>query len=143
MSSKRERPNSFAGLLNLSKPTLPPTEAPVVSADEAERAIGAGSGVAPKSSTEVSTEVQVPVPLLPSTRVLWSVPTEDSTEANTAVLAPILLNRKKKERLLSWTVRLPESLKSRLERASKKHDIDMTAIVVAGTKDYLDRYFPD
>src|SRR5205085_12086506 len=45
MSSKRERPNSFAGLLNLSKPALPATEAPVVPADAAERAIGAGAAV--------------------------------------------------------------------------------------------------
>jgi hypothetical protein len=95
----------------------------MASAQEVERAIG------------VRSEVPSPVP----TEVL----TDISTDANTEVLAPILRDRKKKERLLSWTVRLPESLKSRLERASKKYDIEMSAIVVAGTRDYLDRYFPE
>ena len=127
MSSKRERPNSFAGLLNLSKPPLATTEAPVVSAPEAERAIGVSSTVPPAVPTEV----------------LTNVPSEADTATHTEVLAPILRNRKKKERLLSWTVRLPESLKSHLERASKKYDIEMSAIVVAGTRDYLDRYFPE
>jgi hypothetical protein len=61
----------------------------------------------------------------------------------TGEIAPILRDRKKRERLLSWTVRLPESLKARLERTAKKHEIEMTAIVVAGTRDYLDRYFPE
>jgi hypothetical protein len=123
MSSKRERPNSFAGLLNLAKPTLATTEAPVASAQEVERAIG----VTPDMPSSVPTEVL----------------TDEHTYDNTAVLAPILRDRKKRERLLSWTVRLPESLKSRLERASKKYDIEMSAIVVAGTRDYLDRYFPE
>jgi hypothetical protein len=143
MSSKRERPNSFAGLLNLSKPALPPTEAPVVSVDEAERAIGASGEVPSRVPTAVLTDVQrEPSRAIPVT-ILTAIPTDDPTHTITEVLAPILRNRKKKERLLSWTVRLPESLKSRLERASKKYDIDMTAIVVAGTRDYLDRYFPE
>ena len=121
MSTKRDRPNSFAGLLNLPKPALPPTGTPEVPSQELERALG------------VAAPDQI------------AVPTEVITESNTdeQLLAPILRNRKKRERLLSWTVRLPESLKSRLERASKKYDIEMSAIVVAGTRDYLDRYFPE
>jgi hypothetical protein len=132
MSSKRERPNSFAGLLNLGKPSLPATGAPVVSNAEAERAMG---------MTDVPTAVLTDVPQ--TTAVPTAVRTEVMPDANTEGIAPILRNRKKKERLLSWTVRLPESLKSRLERASKQYEIDMSAIVVAGTRDYLDRYFPD
>lgn len=143
MSSKRERPNSFAGLLNLSKPTLPPTEAPVVAAPEAERAIGLGTAAHVTVPTEVLTEEQQKIPTITGTDIPTASPTDEQTTAATAVLAPILRNRKKKERLLSWTVRLPESVKSRLERASKKYDIDMSAIVVAGTRDYLDRYFPE
>lgn len=139
MSSKRERPNSFAGLLNLSKPVLPATGAPVVSADEVERALAGGAAVLTSAPTEVMPTVQDDH----QTSVPSSLPTDDNTGRNTTLLAPILLNRKKKERLLSWTVRLPESLKSRLERASKKYEIEMTAIVVAGTRDYLDRYFPE
>jgi hypothetical protein len=103
----------------------------VVSTQEAERAIG------------VNSTIPAAVPSVVPTEVLTDVPSEAVTATHTEVLAPILRNRKKKERLLSWTVRLPESLKSHLERASKKYDIEMSAIVVAGTRDYLDRYFPE
>lgn len=140
MSTKRERPNSFAGLLNLGKPSLAPTEAPTI---DPERAVE--TAVPTAVLREVLSEGQSERVAPPDTASASapSFSTEVSTEGNTPLLAPILQNRQKKERLLSWTVRLPESLKSRLERASKQYEIDMTAIVVAGTRDYLDRYFPD
>lgn len=109
-----------AGLTNLKRP-LVQTAAPAVPMEVVEERLLGGAGAGTEAAPEPAD-----VPAAPA--------------VHTEVLPDILLNRKPREPLVAWTLKLPVSLHRELKQVAHHNDIGMTSIVVDALKQYLPRF---
>lgn len=135
-----------ASLSSLKRPLVQPAAPAVPLEFVEEQLLGPGPAASPAPQPEASTTAGASLgqppegpsagqPVVPS-----QIPTTVPHEVHTAVLPDILLNRKAREPLTAWTLKLPVSLHRELRAVARYNDIGMTSIVIDALRHYLPNF---
>jgi hypothetical protein len=98
------------------------------------------SAVSPEAEKRLLATPATPISALTETETPTQVPQLSKIIVPTPLSVGPLLMKKKKERLLLVSFRMPQGLKEKLESVAKKHEINQTDIINEAIEMNLQRY---